>query len=247
MRMHEVFQTLAVPSGYPFFIRLDGRGFTALTNEHFNKPFDQHFHSAMCFTTESLVTEFGAVLGYTHSDEISLMFPARYDQFNCRVEKLVSLTAAWASVAFNNATLDGFGVFDARVICCPDSEFVEDYMSWRHGDGLRNSLSTALFWNLVDAGYTTGGATSYMNGLSERSRREKYAERTNGEPLASWKRVGKLIGWNPVKRVGENPKTGETVTAHGKTPIHVYTDVDRKKMLAQVEGLQENYRKIVGE
>lgn len=38
------------------------------------RPFDLNFTNAMILTTMDLITEFSATTGYTHSDEITIIF-----------------------------------------------------------------------------------------------------------------------------------------------------------------------------
>jgi tRNA(His) guanylyltransferase len=59
-----------------YVIRLDGRSFSKFTKK-FVKPFDLVFVKAMCMTMQDLVEEFEAQTGYTHSDEITLIFNAK--------------------------------------------------------------------------------------------------------------------------------------------------------------------------
>lgn len=61
----------------PFLIRLDGHKFSTFASS-FNKPFDDGLHSIMVQVTKDLMAmQFtDAVLGYTQSDEITLVFPA---------------------------------------------------------------------------------------------------------------------------------------------------------------------------
>ncbi len=56
-----------------FIVRLDGRSFSKFTTK-FSKPFDVVFIKAMGYTLIDLVDEFEAQTGYTHSDEITLIF-----------------------------------------------------------------------------------------------------------------------------------------------------------------------------
>lgn len=106
----------SVPSNAPFFIRLDGCAFSTLL-KGVVKPFDSRITDAMVLTTGDLVSKFQATLGYTSSDEISLIFPAckedeavsgdkkrkieRSHTYNGRMQKLSSVTAGYASSRFN--------------------------------------------------------------------------------------------------------------------------------------------------
>jgi tRNA(His) 5'-end guanylyltransferase len=59
-----------------FVVRLDGRSFSKFTKK-LVKPFDVIFIKAMGYTLIDLVEEFEAQTGYTHSDEITLIFNAK--------------------------------------------------------------------------------------------------------------------------------------------------------------------------
>lgn len=113
MKMHESQQLPLggkVKNNEYFIIRLDGRSFSNFTSG-FMKPFDKLFIRAMCYTTADLLEKFNCATAYCHSDEITLIFPKQYpnDQnvvttshlFNGRIQKLLSLSAAYCSVRFN--------------------------------------------------------------------------------------------------------------------------------------------------
>lgn len=57
-----------------WIVRLDGRTFSTFTRG-FNKPCDWRILTPMILTTQDLVEEFHASLGYVQSDEITLVFP----------------------------------------------------------------------------------------------------------------------------------------------------------------------------
>lgn len=103
-----------------FVVRLDGRSFSKFTKK-FLKPFDIVFVKAMCKTMVDLVEEFDAQTGYTHSDEITLIFNSKcskeeYDLFlsglmdkkdlrihlfDGRIQKILTLLSSFCSVRFN--------------------------------------------------------------------------------------------------------------------------------------------------
>ena len=56
----------------PVVIRLDGVGFSKWT-KGLNRPFDEKLTQLMIETTKFLVEETNAVVGYTQSDEITLI------------------------------------------------------------------------------------------------------------------------------------------------------------------------------
>ena len=55
----------------PTVVRLDGRSFSKFTKSF--EPFDEDMLQAMVATTKFLVEESNAVIGYTQSDEITLI------------------------------------------------------------------------------------------------------------------------------------------------------------------------------
>lgn len=109
-----------------FIIRLDGRSFSKFTKK-FHKPFDIIFVKAMGLTTLDLIKQFEAQTGYTHSDEITLIFNSKCSEdeyfeycekqsknlltkddkslpihmFNGRIQKILSLVSSYCSVRFN--------------------------------------------------------------------------------------------------------------------------------------------------
>lgn len=97
----------------PYIVRLDGRSFSKFTSG-FHKPFDSTFMYAMIMTMNDLISEFSPKTGYTHSDEITLIFSpcctledyntktsSSTHNYNGRVVKLCSVYAGYASARFN--------------------------------------------------------------------------------------------------------------------------------------------------
>lgn len=92
----------------PVIIRLDGKAFHTFT-KGLDKPFDPVLMQTMDDTMQYLCENIqGCVLGYTQSDEITLVLvdyqtltsDAWYDN---NVEKICSISASMATLAFNNA------------------------------------------------------------------------------------------------------------------------------------------------
>lgn len=90
----------------PVCIRLDGRCFHSYT-KGFKRPYDEIFHTAMNQTTKYLCENIqGCKLGYTQSDEITLLL-TDYDTvatdawFDYGVQKVCSVAASMATMAFN--------------------------------------------------------------------------------------------------------------------------------------------------
>lgn len=89
----------------PVVVRLDGHCFHTYTRG-FRRPYDVRIHNAMVATATDLLERFGAATAFTESDEISLLFPPSTGEsqslpFNGRVQKIVSVTAGFASARFN--------------------------------------------------------------------------------------------------------------------------------------------------
>ena len=90
----------------PVAIRIDGKAFHTFTRG-FNKPFDNVLISAMQDTMKYLCENIqGCVLGYTQSDEITLIL-VDYKRLNSsawfdyEVQKVCSIAASMATMAFN--------------------------------------------------------------------------------------------------------------------------------------------------
>lgn len=100
-----------------FIVRLDGRSFSKFTSG-LKKPFDEKFTQAMVLTTKDLLNEFSAITGYTHSDEITIIFQKMLSEeeeaalkkenkevpvhvFDGRVVKILTTMSAYCSVRFN--------------------------------------------------------------------------------------------------------------------------------------------------
>lgn len=135
----------------PAFARLDGRAFHRFTRG-LERPFDKRFTELMVCTTQQLVAHTGARLGYTQSDEITLLwYHSDYNSqifFNGRVSKMTSVLASLATVFFNRhltTYLPGKGlempVFDCRVWTVPTRTEATNVLLWRERDAVRNSIS----------------------------------------------------------------------------------------------------------
>ena len=92
----------------PVAIRIDGKAFHTFT-KGFEKPFDEVLGKAMRETMKYLCENIqGCVLGYTQSDEITLIL-IDYKKltssawFDYEVQKMCSIAASMATMAFNHA------------------------------------------------------------------------------------------------------------------------------------------------
>lgn len=107
----------------PVAIRIDGKAFHSFTRG-FAKPFDEILIKAMQYTTKYLCENIqGCVLGYTQSDEITLIL-IDYKKLNSdawfdyEVQKLCSISASMATMSFNKFFAEEVRNFD---------------LAWKHG------------------------------------------------------------------------------------------------------------------
>ena len=144
----------------PTIIRIDGRAFHTFTKRLKridpslkDTPYSLIMHDCMMSTTNALVDGIqGCVLGYTQSDEISLLLRdwdtlETQPWFDGSVQKIASVSAAIATAAFNFAygkyeiplDFSDLAQFDSRVHNIPVEEVV-NYFIWRQQDASRNSI-----------------------------------------------------------------------------------------------------------
>lgn len=152
----------------PVIIRLDGKAFHTFTRD-FNRPYDELFHKTMNETTKKLCENIqGCKLGYTQSDEISLLL-TDFDTlttdawFDYELQKICSIAASMATLYFNQIFaqvaveyigaqnhLDDYirtlikaqetgALFDARAFNIPEDE-IANYFIWRQQDATRNAI-----------------------------------------------------------------------------------------------------------
>lgn len=106
MKQYEAVNDRILVPKMPFIIRVDGKAFHTYTRG-FKKPFDEIIGGTMREVTKKLCSEIpGAVLGYTQSDEITIV--CKYTDrivsqawFNGRVRKIETIAASKATKWFN--------------------------------------------------------------------------------------------------------------------------------------------------
>lgn len=181
MKGYESSSENILPSRLPIIMRLDGNSFSRLTKiKNFEKPFDDRFEEAMVFAAKEIIKYCsGSQFAYTQSDEISVLL--RNDMTNNtepflanRTQKLTSLCAAKASVAFNEQNflngIDTNAIFDCRVFVVPPTE-VNNYFLWRQQDCFKNFVSSYAYWNLRKK-YGRKQSQKMLHGLSTDERQE---------------------------------------------------------------------------
>lgn len=161
----------------PVIIRIDGCHFRTFTRG-FDKPYDLAMSYAMEETTKYLCANIqNCVLGFTQSDEITLVLIDTNSKkpdgaspwFDNQVEKMCSVAASMATLAFNRAfaeaSTDFYGertdwrtekardlyrshkdavehgaIFDARCFNIPETDVINNLV-WRQHDGIKNAIS----------------------------------------------------------------------------------------------------------
>lgn len=149
-----------VLGGLPIVFRIDGRSFSKFTKD-FNKPYDTLMANAMVCTTVSLCEKIpGVKIGYTQSDEITLVVnnPGSPVEafFNNRIQKMVSTVAAMATITFYRyfnkfmgdndvykKAIDNDITFDCRVFNLPSMDDVYKILEWRQHDCGVNAINGA--------------------------------------------------------------------------------------------------------
>lgn len=132
----------------PVYARIDGRSFSKFTRG-MERPYDKRMSDAMIETVAGLVDRTHARLGYTQSDEISLVFMAGTPEsdilFNGRVQKLVSVLASLTTAIFTKAIPADWSErlphFDCRVCQLPSESEAANMFLWRWKDATKNAIS----------------------------------------------------------------------------------------------------------
>jgi tRNA(His) 5'-end guanylyltransferase len=137
----------------PICARIDGKRFSRFT-EGLERPFDLRLSRLMIATTRYLVEETAACVGYTQSDEMSLVWhepdPRTKSFLDRRVQKLTSILASMATGYFNAhlaaaipEKAGSIALFDCRVWAVPNREEAANVFLWRELDATKNSVSMA--------------------------------------------------------------------------------------------------------
>jgi len=161
----------------PVIIRLDGKAFHTFTRG-MKKPFDEDLTKAMQYTMLELCKSIqGCVLGYTQSDEITLILVDYKELNTCgwfdnQVQKIVSVSASLATLFFNKYQVENNlwgnklfnAVFDSRVFNVPKEEVV-NCLIWRQQDATKNSISAlaqTMYSHKALQGINSSGLQSKM-------------------------------------------------------------------------------------
>lgn len=135
----------------PIIVRIDGKCFSKFT-KGLERPYDEGLVCLMRVITKHLIQETNACIGYTQSDEITLVIHNEGYQveqpFGGKVQKLTSVLASIATAKFNSLRpkyLPGFkedtlAMFDCRCFQVPNKHEAFNNLLWREQDASRNSV-----------------------------------------------------------------------------------------------------------
>lgn len=169
MKKYECVTRNYLTNKIPIIIRIDGKAFHKFT-KGLDKPCDTIFMEAMKETTIELCKQIqGTIIGYTQSDEISLVLMNTSNKnselwFNNNLSKIISISASMATLEFNKAFAK-FGIlyevknfkdidkkkyskkymtanFDSRAFNIPREEII-NYFIWRQRDCQKNAVNSA--------------------------------------------------------------------------------------------------------
>lgn len=232
MKSYEDAYRAHLPIRMPVILRIDGKAFHSYTRKC-KKPVDEGLVECMNDTAIELCKQVqGCRLAYVQSDEISLLL-TNYQTldtqswFDNNLQKMVSISAAVASVTFteNSYKIWGFhddaegtgfegmgytsaitkpAYFDSRAFVLP-KEDVTNYFIWRQQDATRNSVQM-LARSLYSHKECENKNNSELQELI-------FQKGINWNDCPVPQKRGRCIIKKVSTRTSLNPKTGEVVIA----------------------------------
>jgi tRNA(His) guanylyltransferase len=179
MKRYEATSDYQLAPKNPVIGRLDGRAFHTLCRG-LTKPVDWRLQECMWAAASSLCQNIhGARIAYIQSDEITILLTDYTGErtqawFDYRLQKMCSIAAAQASVAFNVELAKLLPelahhqpVFDARFWNVPPEEVANCFI-WRQQDAIRNSISALAQANYSHKQLQGKNRTEQLHLLSER-------------------------------------------------------------------------------
>lgn len=191
----------------PVIIRIDGKAFHTFTRG-FQKPFDEVLIKTMQETTKYLCENVqGCVLGYTQSDEISLVLVdyQRFETsawFDYEIQKMCSIAASMATMAFNKLFYEN--VFQYNVMASVDTSnkkysYKEVYAKAVEKGAMfdarvfnipKEEVTNCIYWRQLDASRNS----IQMVGQANFSHKELHCKTCND--IQDMLMLQKNINWN---------------------------------------------------
>lgn len=197
----------------PIICRIDGKNFHQYT-ANLEKPVDINLVNCMNETAKFLCQNIqGCQMAFIQSDEISLLINNKeintQPWFDNNLQKMVSISAAMASVKFTSLSDTIFGkikpaTFDSRVFILPEKEVI-NYMIWRQTDTVRNSIQS-LARSLYSHKELYNKDNSALQELC-------FQKGVNWNDCPISQKRGRCIVKIQTCKEGLNPKTGEKIKA----------------------------------
>ncbi len=202
----EPFSKLQIPSHVPFYVRLDGRRFQAVSEAlKAEKPFDEKFAKCLVACGKAVFqSNLAPTLVFVASDEVNALF-AYTAPFHLRVEKINSVLASTASSAFSLNALRHFDkslivAFDSRIVMAT-KERLWEYLAWRQRDAWRNHNNAYAYWQLKRLGHKPSEAAKKLKGSKTKDLHELlFRHGINLAKTPTWQRRGILIYREPFKK-----------------------------------------------
>lgn len=244
MKQYEGIPRINLMRRNPVIIRIDGKAFHTFTRG-FRRPFDDILIESMQETMKYLCENIqGCKIGYCQSDEISLLL-TDYENINTaawfdyQVQKMCSIAASMATLAFNQVfwdkirdldhdyyeyptkefnelieiyyqALEKGALFDARCFSIPKEE-VCNYFIWRQQDAVRNSIQMVAQANFS----------------------HKQLQNKSCDELQEMLWQEKNINWNDFETV---KKRGSCCTKTGKhTVIDIQTGEQKERLIWEID------------
>lgn len=245
---HEIFSQLQVPPDTPFFTRLDGRRFQAISGKvGAEKPFDERFAKCLVASARALFkSNFDPALVYVASDEMNVLF-LHAAPFRRRIEKVDSIFAGIASSAFSLSVAKLFKkplitAFDSRIIVS-SQEKVTEYLTWRQRDAWRNHNNAYAYWFFRRNGYEPSEATKKLKGLKTKDLHEiLFSHSINLTQTPAWQRRGILVYKEPYqKQVKNNRATRRQIKENWNLPL--FSSKEGQDLIRQILGWAKPQRR----
>lgn len=228
MKSYEESTNYVIAPRLPIIGRIDGKTFHTLTKKlKCDKPFDERVSRIMAESAMFLSSQAqGCVLTYTQSDEIS--FAIRTDQsqdaqpwFGNRIQKIVSVATSAVAAVFNRYLKEDepFAMFDCRIWYMPSMVEVQNYFVWRQRDCVKNSISSAVYYEIARAvgpdgqPYGRERTDSMIHKLNQNERQELLFQKAK-------------INWNDYPDIF---KRGVVTFRHPEEVVTDHESVIRKK------------------
>ncbi|KAM3359802.1 hypothetical protein P3S68_019513 [Capsicum galapagoense] len=150
----------------------------------FQKPNDEQALKLMNSCAVSLLEMFKDIIfAYGVSDEYSFVLKKDsllYQRWSSKiVSAIVSLFSSMYVMKWKEFFPEEFKeppYFDGRSVCCPSSEILRDYLSWRQVDCHINNQYNTCFWLLVKSGKSKTEAQSSLKGTQTQEKNELLAK-----------------------------------------------------------------------